>query len=141
MPDFRSLLSKPAGKSVKPPQLPAGDYPGIVKKFELGESSKKKTPYVRFPAALMGWPEGAEPLPGVDLAKRQAHVDFYMTEAAQWRLDDFIKSCGVDMEGRTYEDVLPEIVGKSVIVHMIQEPSEDGTEVFSKAKGMVGTGG
>lgn len=149
MPDFSQLLRKPAGQAVKPPALPAGDYPAIIKSHELGESQQKKTPYVRFHIGLMGWPdsigESDRVMPGsdgsthpIDLAKKQLRRDFFFTEDAMWRLDDFIRSLGIQAKGRTYEEVLPECVGAHVVASVKQSMNQNTNDIFNEVDKLVG---
>lgn len=149
--NFKALLSKPAGQAERPKVLPAGDYPGIVAKFEMGESSQKKTPYVRFLVNLTGWPDDVPEEDrvttkedgtqvAIDLSKKQQKVDFYLTEDALFRLDDFIKSVGAETSGKTYEEIIPECVGAHVLLALTQETNDKGDEVttFNRAGKMVG---
>lgn len=151
MPDFRELLKRPAGKGKKPPVLPAADYPGIVKAHEMGVSTKKKTPYVRFHLGLTGWPDEVEESSRmatdgegqsypIDLSKKQFRTDFYFTDDSIYRLDEFLKSCGIDPAGRTYEECIQDCQGKEVVVQMIQKMNEESNEEFNEVKKVVGTG-
>ena len=54
---------------------------------------------------------------GIDLAKRQFRRDFYLTEDSLWRLDDLLKGLGIE-PGKSYEEALPEAVGKAVQVQI-----------------------
>ena len=122
MVDFSALLKKPSGEAKKPEALPEDIYPGIIKSFELGDANKNKTPYVRFHLALNGEGLGEGSYDnlaaaGIDLAKRQFRRDFYLTEDALWRLDDLLKGLGIE-PGKSYEEALPEAVGKAVQVQI-----------------------
>jgi hypothetical protein len=133
-PNFSHLLKRPAGKAKKPEALPAGLYPGVIKSVEYGDQNKNKTPYVRCHLGLTGWPEdiseddkapGGEP---VDLAKRQPRRDYYLTDDALWRLDELLRSMGIEPSGRSYEEVIPDAVGQSVTVEMQQYLNEKNNE-------------
>lgn len=71
----------------------------------------------------------------IDLSKRQLRKDFY--DNSLYRLDDFIKSCGIEANGRTYEEILPQLIGSPVIVevgqYMNQATSEIGNQVVNLA--------
>lgn len=131
MPDFSSLLRKPAGEAKKPEALPAGDYPGVIKSFELGDQNKNHTPYVRFPLGLTAWPDSVDESDrgDTDLSKRSLRRDMYLTEDALWRLDELIKGLGIDMTGRSYEEVLPELVGQQVLVEVQQYMNQTNNEI------------
>jgi len=155
MPDFSLLLKKPAGEAKRPPPLPMGDYTAIVRGFELGDQNRNKTPYVRFPTTLQDWPkdssdewtvvdgEGNAFLANkadVDLSKRSMRKDFYLTEDSLWRLDEFIRSCGINPNGRTYEEIFPEIVGQPVLVEVQQYLNQQTNETGNTIGKMVGFG-
>lgn len=132
MVDFTSLLRKPAGEAKKPAALDAADYPAIIKSFEVGDNNKNKTPYVRFHVTPTGWPgdpqlgEDGKP---IDLSKRNLRRDYFLTEDALWRLDEFISALGIDMSGRSYEEVLPELVGTQVTAEVQQYMNQQNNEI------------
>lgn len=121
MPDFSELMSMPAGEAKRPKALPIGDYSGVIKSHEVGDNNKNKTPYLRVGIVLTGWPENFTPsdIPeDVDLGKRQLRKDYYLTQDALWRLDELIRSCGIEPAGRKYEEVVPELIGQPVKVEV-----------------------
>jgi len=135
-PDFSTLLRKPAGEAKKPPALPpAADYQGIIKGYELGDQNKNKTPYVRFQVGLVGWPDSIsaedrqQDGKAIDLSKRPMRRDFYLTDDALWRLDEFLRALGIDLTGRSYEETLPEATGKSVVVEVQQYINQQSGEI------------
>lgn len=142
MPDFSQLLKKPAGEAKRPPALPAGTYPGIVSGQEQGDSNRNKTPYVRFQVRLTGPADDVsqDELADIDLAKRQMRRDYYLTDDALWRLDEFIKSCGIPTEGRTYEEVLPEVIGQTVLVS-VEQYLGTNNEIGNQIGRLVGEAG
>lgn len=140
MPDFTELLRKPAGEAKRPQALDVGDYQGVIRSHEVGDSNRNHTPYVRLGVTLTAWPEGATPMEGVDLNKRQLRKDFFLTDESLWRLDEFIKSCGVNAIGKRYEDVLPALVGQPVKVEVRHYRSQDDT-VGNTIEALVGLNG
>lgn len=153
MADFNRLLQAPAGQAKRPPILPPGNYPGIVKSWEPGDQNANKTAYVRFHCGLVGWGEGVPTewdvadakgnvvtvtQADVDLSKRQMRRDFYLTEDAQWRLDDFIASCGIEANGRPYSEVLPELIGKSITVEVQQYLNKNTNELGNQIGKLTG---
>lgn len=142
MPDFSQLLRRPAGGHKKPPVLPPGDYEGVIVSHLMDESGQKKTPYLRIMIRPSGWPanvpdswEVFNTTTGqmetvtkemVDLTKKQLRKDFYLTEDAFWRLDEFLAAEGVLAEGKTYEECFPELVGKPVLMEVINKQNQDG---------------
>jgi hypothetical protein len=138
MPDFSQLLRKPAGEAKRPKALPIGDYMGVIRSHEVGDQNRNHTPYVRFGVVLTEWPEGAGPEEGVDLNKRQLRKDFYLTEESLWRLDEFIRSCGIEPNGRVYEEVLPELIGQPVTVEVQHYLNNSTNEIGNTVGNVVG---
>ncbi len=141
MPNFADLLNKPAGEAKKPPVLDAADYPGVIKTYEPGESSQKKTPFVRFNIGLTGWPEGAEPQlkedgTPIDLSTKSLRRDYFLTPDAMWRLDEFLRGIGIELAGRSYMDVLPETVGAAVLVEVRQGMNQQNNDLFNEVAGL-----
>lgn len=118
MPDFSKLLQKPVESAERPKPKASGTYLGVVSKFEFGESREKKTPYVRFhvnnvaPGPEVDMEENAKN--GVDLNKWAPWRDFYLTEDSLYRLREFIESCKINTAGRSFNETIPEVVGKPV---------------------------
>lgn len=141
--DFSQFMTRAAGQSKKPPTLEPGDYPGVVKSYELGVSKAKNTPFVRFHIALTGWAPNVEPIEGVDLSKRQMRTDFYLTDASLWRLDEFLRSMGIDLGSdsapRTYEETVPEAHGRDVVAevkHYVNNQSGELGNEIGKVSGV-----
>lgn len=130
MPDFSKLLSRPAGQAKSPKVLIPGNYPGVVKSHEIlpAPEGKDYEFIVRFHVGLTGWPDSAteddkmqdlgDGLKPIDLSKKQLRRDFY--DSSLKRLDDFIRSCGVEPNGRSYQEVLPELTGANIIAQVQQ---------------------
>ncbi len=139
MPDFSKLANTTAGEAKKPKALPAGNYSAVIKgfSFEQAPPGKNYENIVRFSLGLLDWPTevsedeksqdlGAGPKP-IDLSKFQMRRDFY--DNVLYRLDDFIKACGVEMNGRKYAEVLPELTGKRVIAEVKQYVNQTTSEI------------
>lgn len=154
-PNFSSMLRKPAGQAKKPDALPVGDYPGIVKSYEVHDKNKNKTVQVDYQVAYLGWPESVSDdqrvvtsddgtQRSIDLSKRQSRKAFYIfnqdgSEADDlWKLDEFLRSCGIEPKGRSYEELIPEAVGKRVIAPVTQKYDEGKNETFNNIGKLVG---
>lgn len=143
MVDFSSLLSKPLDEVEKPLPLPAGTYHGRILKYGVGETtSDKKTPYVQFDFQIVAAGEDVDPeaLVKIDLSKKQMRNSFYLTPDAEYRLKEFINSCGISTAGRTFNETLPETINQPVLISVIQKPNRDGTELFSQIDKVIGQG-
>lgn len=149
MPDFSKLANSKAGEAKKPKALPEGNYPAIIKgwSFEPAPAGKDYESIVRFNIGLTDWAEtcsesdkiqdlGNGQSRPIDISKRQMRRDFY--DNVLYRLDDFIKSCGVDMNGRTYSEVLPELVGKRVVAQVKQYLNQNTNEIGNNIGDLVG---
>ena len=136
MPDFSKLLTRTAGVAKPPKVLVPGNYPGIIKGHEIlpGPPGKDYDTIIRFPVGLTGWCDNAteddkvqETGEGaskpIDLSKRQLRRDFYANTDdinSTKRLDDFIRSCGIEPAGRSYQEILPELTGMRVTAEVQQ---------------------
>lgn len=131
--DFRALLSKPADSIERPKALPAGTFLGAVTKYEYGKSREKKTPYVRYTIQLHGAGPDVDPddVTEVDFSKKTLKKDYYLTDDAEYRVKELWESCGIDGTGRSLGEILPDIVGCSVMMDVTQRNSEDGKDVFN----------
>jgi hypothetical protein len=139
MPDFSALLQAPSGTSKRPSALPVGDYPGVVKSFELREAdpSKDYTTIIRFYVVPTGWPDDVPEEDRLDngvpieLSKRQLRRDFY--DHRLFDLDEFLKSCGVEPDGTRYVELLPRTIGAQVTIevqqYINQRTNEPGNQV------------
>jgi hypothetical protein len=138
--DFRSLLAKPADSIEKPKPLPAGTYTGTINKYEYGKSKEKKTPYVRYFLQINEAGEDVDPveLDGVDLSKKQLRRDYYLTDDAEYRVKELWESCGIDGTGRSLGEILPDLIGCSVIIEVTQRNSEDGLTTYNDVGNLKG---
>lgn len=138
--DFKSLLSKPADTVERPKPLPAGTYHGMIGAYKFDESKNKKTPYVRFDLKVhrAGSDVDPEAVNGIDLSKKNLRRDYYLTDDALYRLKDLIESCGISTTGRSFNELIPELLNKQVIIGVTQRPSEDGTEFYNDVKELAG---
>ncbi len=138
--DFAKLLSKPLDDVKKPPAWPAGTYLGHVSKFEFGDQNKNNTPYARFTIHVTSAGPGLEPaeLEGIDFQKgRDFRKDFYLSDDAEWRLKEFIESCGVPTAGRTFAETVPECANAQVQIEVVQQNSQRNAEELVNFAGEV----
>lgn len=143
--NFQELLKKPVTSAVKPPTKPAGTYMATIMAFNFDESSKKKTPYVRFQLGnVQPGPDinpddlvsaAGEP---IDLSKWKPGRDYYLTDDAYYRLRELIQSCGIAVEGRDFSETIPELRGKQVQMTVIQKPSDNGEELYNEVTDLAG---
>lgn len=149
MPDFSKLLKRPAGEAKEPKALPPGDYTGIIKNWEMKEAPQGKDyeSLVRFSIGLVAWPDSMDESDkldesgeaAMDLGKRQLRRDFY--DNALYRLDELIRSCGVDPAGQTYEETLPQLIGRTVLVEVQQYMNQQTNKIGNQVGKLVGLDG
>ena len=89
MTELASLLQVDVEDTAKkPPTLPIGSYPAIIKEREMGKSKQKQTPFIRIIVSLSGWPEGIEPSVRAEIgsvAGKTLYLDYwYSTEQKKW---------------------------------------------------------
>jgi hypothetical protein len=140
--DFKSLLSKKVDDAERPKILPAGTWEGFVKAFEYSESQEKKTPMLNLQLGISSPGEDitSEELEGIDYAKRTLRFTFYLTPDADWRLKDFLKSCGIETTGKSFGETVPDAVNAPVLMSVVQTPSrtQEG-EFYNNVQKIVGT--
>lgn len=143
MPDFNELMRAPADTFKRPIPLPVGTYQGRMGKYEIKKSKEKQTPYIQWQIQLLAAGDDIKPedLSGIEVEKKVLSRNFFVTPDASYRLTEFLKTCGIDVAGRTFNELLPEAMGASVLVSVIQRPSKDGKELFNEIQDLVGTHG
>lgn len=151
MVDFNALLSKDTTAIKRPPILPAGTYYGIIDKLTYGESREKHTPFVEYNVVITG--------PGADVdrellgdmdptKKRFAGVSnrggtFYLSDDSQFRLKEFCKGFGVNVDGITLRELCEIPQGKQVMVTITQTGSNrpGDNEMYNNLDRMVAHAG
>ncbi|PYS90926.1 MAG: hypothetical protein DMF62_03740 [Acidobacteria bacterium] len=157
MADFKSLLSKRVDDAERPAILPVGTYEGVVVDYQPIESNTAdRTPQVRVNIRITAASDGIEAADLVDakgkpirVADRRMRHDFWLDEENQWKLSEFIRSCGVETAGRSFGETLPEVKNAPVFVQVNQTPdkqkrNEDGSPIIynniARLTGQAGAG-
>lgn len=138
--DFASILDMPATDVERPKPLPEGTYFGIIQgMYEQGESTKKKTPFVRFNLAVQSVGED------VDEDDLKAFGDegvigktikdtYYTTPDALFRLTDFLENAGIELADKSIRAALDETPNCSIGFYIGHRASEDGQQIFAEIK-------
>lgn len=100
-PNFQSILNESPTEVTRPPMIPVGTYLCVVGDWEAGQSSQKKTPFIKFnlkPVSPMDDvdPDAIKEIGGLE--GKRLSITFYVTEDAVFMLDAFHENCGVDMD-------------------------------------------
>lgn len=141
MTDFSNLLSAKFDEIKRPPIKPAGTYHALITGYELGRSTQKKTPYVRF--VFGGLQPGADIDPAscvdsdgtpIDFTRWKPTIDFYITPDALFRLKEFLESLQIPGTGREIKEMLPESRNLPVHLTVSVKPNEDGTGFFNRVE-------
>lgn len=142
--DFSNLLSTKLEDIKRPPVRPAGTYHATISNYQLGESSQKKTPYVRFSFANIQPGEDIDPETlkdtdgaSIDLSKWKPTADFYITPDALFRLKDLIEGLKIPSNGRSLNETLPETRGLPVILTVSMRATEDGSGFFNRVESVA----
>ena len=142
-PNVQSILNQSPTEIERPLPMPAGTYLCTVGDWESGESSKKKTPFIKFKLKPIAATEDvdAEALSDVGgLEGKNLSIIFYITEDAVFMLDEFHQNCGIDMEdGSTRAQRNDEVKNAQIlalVTHRIDDtdPSRVYVEVRRTAK-------
>lgn len=129
--NFAEILSKKVEETERPKPLPAGNYVASIVKHEFGESSQKKTPYIRF------WLRMMSPMDDVDQSllpnnwqQKELRLDFYLTDEAMFRLKDFLeKTLQMSTAGLAYSEIIPATTGMSCLATIKHEIN--GDQIYS----------
>jgi len=140
--NFQDILNKNADDIHPPPVLPEGSYHTVVIGLpESGESSKKKTPQLKFTHKIIGPLEDVDPdqiaefeAEGETVAGQEVENIHYVTLKTQNMIKEFLINCGIDMTGKSLAEGIDETPNSEVIVFMQHEQSKDGKKTYSKVR-------
>lgn len=143
---FESILDIPADEVERPQPMPVGTYDVVVRGlYEQGESSQKKTPFVRFTYTFVAAGEDVdeEELAAI-LTDKEGNVHpikektikdtYYTTPDAMFRLTDALENMGIDAEGKTIRQCLADTPNASLRIMVGHRSSEDGQQIFAEVK-------
>lgn len=142
---FSSILDTPMSQVARPKPAPHGSYLAMVRGLpRYDKSTKKGTPFSEYTLQLL------EALDDVDeealnewLAKadgtvsalrdKTMRVTYYHTPDALWRLEKFLKDCGLEAEDdeESIGDVEQKTPGRQLVIHVKHTPSDDGETMFA----------
>lgn len=136
MPDFTNLLHRPMDEIKQPEAWPQGLYPGRILRYEPGESSQKKTPYIRFTVAPTGFPDDMEDeaKQTLKLDGKTFRADYYLTEDSIFRLRDLAAELG---HSGMLDEALPQMVGSDVKIDLVQELNQQTNAIFNRVNRLL----
>ena len=130
-PNFKELFRKNMDDVKKPEPLPEGSYRGLIRDYTFGETPKK-TPYIEFGVIPQEALEGVDQaeleasLQGSNLADKKLRFTQYITENSLFMVKGFLQSLGLDTQGRTLDELIPETRGQSIIFQLAKVPNKQG---------------
>ena len=130
--DFGGLLNQQADEVVKPNPVPQGQFLGVIDSFEMGKSTKKKTPYVRFQWKLLQASSDipVEEFKDVNWEGKLIKEEFYITADALYRLTDFFALVMDDIAGRSVKELIDQSVGHNAWLDIGHELSDNGENTY-----------
>lgn len=136
MANISDILDRKVEDVEAPKPLPPGSYNCIVKGMpEQGESSKKKTPFLKFILQITSAGEDVDPdeiKEYGDVVGKTIDAVYYTTEGALFMLRDFLESLGLDIDGKSFSAVIDETPNCACIAYVKHEPSNDGKRFFAR---------
>ena len=133
---FASILDEAPTEVNRPKPLPEGTYLCVVGQPEDGKSSKKGTPFVKFPLKPISAlddvdSEALEEVGGLEA--KNLSTTFYITADAVYRLDEFHEHCGIDLDDPISRRVRnSEVVNSQVLAVVKHRMSDDNTQTFAE---------
>jgi len=136
--DFSKILSKKAAEIEKPKPLPVGTYLGIATALPTFEGiGKKETPAAVYSFNIVQPIEvDSEDLTAYGEVKgKSVRYNMFLSEASEFRTkEEIVAAFGVEEGDKTLGQMFNETVNVPVILHIIQQPSEDGTEIYARCE-------
>lgn len=145
MANISDILNRPAEDVEAPKPLPVGSYNCIVKGLpEQGESSLKKTPFLKFSFQIVSPREDVEEADieefetnktgeKTPIVGRIVTSDYYLTNEALFMLTDMLESLGIDFsDGKSVSAAIDESPNTECVVFIKHEPSKDGKRFFAR---------
>jgi len=123
---FEDVMNMSAETAIRPPPFPSGTYRFLILKHTPGQAqNEKKTPLIELelkPIAAMADVDQSR-LPE-DWNNRLQNYSFFMTKDAAYRLREFAEAMGVQVAGRTFKQIVPDLQGKYCTGTMVMQPSK-----------------
>lgn len=137
MPNFEDILNRSVDDIKPPPTLPEGTYLTVIQGLpEQIESSKKKTPGLRFKHQIV------QPLEDVDPDELKAfeggvggkivNNDLWVTEDSLFMLKQFLEHCGVLEDGASLSACIDNVPNSSVLIFIKHDQMEGSERIFAK---------
>jgi len=136
MASFEEIMRRPSS-DVKPPEAyPVGTYHCLIDGHPApGKSSQKQTDFLKFKFKILSPMQDvdAEKVAELQIVGKIIEGDYYITDAAIWRLKDLlVEHLGLDEGEKSMAELVAESPGKQVLVKLRHELSQDGKRVYHR---------
>lgn len=136
--NFSELLTVQVDSVERPKSFPVGNYEAIIAGHEMGKSSQKETPYVRFNVKLVGPSEDVdedlfEAAGGMEALRerRPIPLTFYLTKDALYRLREFLENgLQLSCSGKNFDEVIPDSTNVALSVHVAHRAGQKEGEFY-----------
>ena len=136
--NFNKLLGVQVQSVERPKNFPTGHYDSVIIGHEMGKSSQKETPFVKFGVKLLGPTDDVdqelfEEAGGMEALQNRKPLDytFYITADALHRLRYFLEEgLALNCSARNFDEVIPETANASVIVQVGHRAGRKEGEYF-----------
>lgn len=141
---FSHILDKPSNQAERPKPLPEGTYLCTVAGMpRYDKSSKKQTDFVEFTLNVVqaGDDVDQEMLAQMGgIAGKTIKDTYYITEAAEYRLREFLDNLGIADKDDNADDLshrqrIEQAPGCSVLVSIKHTASDDGRSIYANVAG------
>lgn len=153
-PSFAPILDRAPKEVERPKVLPVGTYTWLIRGIPRFDKSKiKGTEFVEFTVVPQGAFAGADGNADVDqeeldacltrktgdkiaIQSKSQRLTFYLTEDALWRLRDFLKHLGFDVDDESEEapslrQMINESPNRQFAGYVSHKPSDDGETMYA----------
>lgn len=139
--NLTSILDRAPSEVEKPKPLPVGTYNTVLVGLPREDkSAKKQTPFIEFTHKFISAGEDVDSEELAAALGDRALADvtmknvFYLTEGSAWRLKEFLRDCGFDVESgdASMREMCEQSAGSAVGVTIIHRPSQDGQSMFAE---------
>lgn len=137
---FQEILDMPADEIRAPQALPTGTYLGIIEgQPEFTKVGQKQTDAIDFnikplqAQADVDAKQLAESLDGTALSDKKIRYRVFVTNDSKHRLLKFLRD-DLGIPVTNFRQMIPEAMGKQIIVKLSHQASADGTMVYHQVQ-------
>lgn len=130
--DFSAILGASVGSAPQPKPLPEGTYSGVIDGVPKTQARNTKEGQKGVVTITIALQEAADDVDAEALAEsgglirndgrpRMVSTDFWLTEDAMYRFDNFLQGFGYNADsGKSYQEAMEELDGREVTLSVKQ---------------------